>query len=219
MKRFSSHVAFNKLQPLVDNLFDGQNIGCKTILMKRVIRYIFFISSSRRRLTFCLLISVIGIVLIHFFLSKNSSFSTNYRQRIGCKCVRPNLRPKIAFNHGQHSCSEYATQRGPHQRVIAISLFGPKEKAIFQLSRSVIFLKQLIRDVNLIYRDRFLLRVYHDETIGLKEVVCPIECAYSNVDFCYMKGKSYIPPKIWRFLPAGDPLVDISKSRISFEQQ
>lgn len=187
--------------------------------MKTVIRYLFFISSPRRRLTFCLLISVIGIVLIHFFLWKNSSSSINYRQRIGCKCIRQNLRSKITLNHRQHSCSEYATQRGPHQRVISISLFGPKEKAIFQLSRSLTFLKQLIRDVNLIYPDRFLLRVYHDETIGLKEVICPIECAYSNVDFCDMKGKSYIPPKIWRFLPAGDPLVDISKCRISFQQE
>ncbi|CAF3513622.1 unnamed protein product, partial [Rotaria sp. Silwood2] len=37
---------------------------------------------------------------------------------------------------------------------------------------------------------------------------CPIECRNHNVDFCSMNSKLFIPPKIWRFIPAGDPLVD-----------
>jgi hypothetical protein len=50
-----------------------------------------------------------------------------------------------------------------------------------------------------------------DDTINMSDVICPIECQNPNVDFCSMRYKLFIPPKIWRFIPAGDPLVDISK--------
>ena len=47
-----------------------------------------------------------------------------------------------------------------------------------------------------------------------------IECAYNHVDFCNASAlgnlgsvSDYMPPKIWRFLPAGDLLVDIMGSR------
>ena len=138
----------------------------------------------------------------------------NYRQRSGCSCSRPAL-PWSPFNQSRTPltlCSQYATHRGPDQRIISISLFGPKENRMFQPNRSLIFLHQLIADVNTIYSDRFVLRVYHDDTINLADVICPVECENANVDFCDMSKKLFIPPKIWRFVPAGDPLVDISKS-------
>jgi hypothetical protein len=65
--------------------------------------------------------------------------------------------------------------------------------------------------MNIIYSDGFVLRIYHDQTINESNVICPIECEHPNIDFCDMTHKLYIPPKIWRFIPAGDPLVDISK--------
>jgi hypothetical protein len=144
----------------------------------------------------------------------------NYRQRSECSCSRPEL-PPLLYNSTLNQpespsslCSTYATRRGPHQRIIAISLFGPKENAIFQLNRSITFLYELINDMNTIYSDGFVLRIYHDNTINAPDVICPIECRNPNVDFCSMESKLFIPPKIWRFIPAGDPLVDISKCLI-----
>src|SRR5437868_5637900 len=82
---------------------------------------------------------------------------------------------------------------------------------MFQLNQSYKFLNELINDMNIIYSDGFILRIYHDDTIIISDVICSIECQNSNVDFCNMNSKLFIPPKIWRFIPAGDPLVDISK--------
>ena len=143
--------------------------------------------------------------------------NTDYRRRPECTCSRPDLPPfnsNLASNQIQSQsllCSHYASQRGLQQRIISISLFGPKENKMFQFNKSRIFLNELINDLNIIYADGFVLRVHHDETINLSDVVCPIECQNPNVDFCSMNSKLYIPPKIWRFIPAGDPLVDISK--------
>jgi hypothetical protein len=146
-----------------------------------------------------------------------TSLNVNYRQRSECTCLRPELPPLLSNStsnqiESQSSlCNHYATRRGPHQRIISISLFGPKENRMFQVNRSLTFLKELINDINTIYSDGFILRIYHDNTITVSDVICPIECQNPNVDFCSMSSKLFIPPKIWRFLPAGDPLVDISK--------
>lgn len=142
-------------------------------------------------------------------------FDVNYRQRTECTCSRPVLpvlSSRVIYNE-QHAafCSHYATRRGPHQRVISISLFGPKEVQKFEIHRSLHYLRLLIEDLNRIYSDGFLLRVYHDDSINTTNTICPIECQHWNVDFCNMNQKPFIPPKIWRFIPAGDPLVDISK--------
>ena len=65
----------------------------------------------------------------------------------------------------------------------------------------------------------WILRVYHDASIKT-DVICPIECIHDHVDFCntnalekYSNVGDYIPPKIWRFLPAGDTFVDVMGSR------
>jgi hypothetical protein len=141
-----------------------------------------------------------------------------YRRRPECSCSRSSLPPLASewtpdLNNNSRSflCSPYATRRGPNQRIIAISLFGPKENKMFQLNRSLTFLDELIADLNVHYADGFTLRIYHDDTINVTNIICPIECQHSNVDFCNVTDKLYMPPKIWRFIPAGDPLVDISK--------
>ena len=140
----------------------------------------------------------------------------DYSRRPECACSRSLLPPlDVGFKFGPYDtrtplCNAYATRRGAHQRVISISLFGPKEEKRFQFQRTIRYLHQLIRDVNLHYSDGFILRIYHDDTINVTDVICPIECQHHNVDFCNVTDKHYIPPKIWRFIPAGDPLVDIS---------
>jgi hypothetical protein len=145
------------------------------------------------------------------------SLNIDYRRRPECTCSRHDLSPLFSnltwnLNKSQSSlCNEYATRRGPHQRIISISLFGTKENKKFQFNRSLSFLNKLINDLNAVYSDGYVLRIHHDDTINVSDTICPIECQNPNVDFCNMNSKLFIPPKIWRFIPAGDSLVDISK--------
>ncbi|CAF1304333.1 unnamed protein product [Rotaria magnacalcarata] len=162
---------------------------------------------------------VVSFILFYLTLSKSlisTYFNNDYRRRPQCACSRPDL-PQLAVNSipsmiksQYYLCNQYANQRGPHQRIISISLFGPKENKLFQYNKSFILLNQLINDINIIYPNNFTLRIHHDDAISLSDMICPIECRYSNVDFCNMNSKLFIPPKIWRFIPAGDPFVDIS---------
>jgi len=181
-------------------------------------------SMTKGRIIDLIFIGLLGSFIV-FIVSDYTSITfslslllhADYRRRPECECLRPALYQSISSStleqNGNRSslCSRYATQRGPNQRIISISLFGPKETKRFVLNRTLYFLDLLIKDVNMIYSDGFVLRIYHDKTINASSVICPIECKHSNVDFCDMTHKLYIPPKIWRFIPAGDPLVDISK--------
>jgi hypothetical protein len=155
---------------------------------------------------------LLSTVLVYLAFPLIPTPINSYRQRSGCSCSRHELPLRNLTTRPLSLCSIYATHRGPHQRIIAISLFGPKENKMFQFNRSLTFLHELIQDMNRIYPDNFTLRVYHDDTIHLSDVICPIECKHPNVDFCSVHNKLFIPPKIWRFIPAGDPLVDISES-------
>ncbi|CAF0898841.1 unnamed protein product [Adineta steineri] len=166
--------------------------------------------------------SIIYILFRYNYQQTTSIYTTinaDYRRRPECSCIRPELLPllsNLTTNSAETSslhCSQYANRRGPNQRIISVSLFGPKENKMFQFNRSLNFLNELINDMNKVYSDGFTLRVYHDNTINTTDIVCPIECQNPNVDFCNMNSKLFIPPKIWRFIPAGDPLVDIMMSR------
>ncbi|UJR22371.1 hypothetical protein I4U23_025433 [Adineta vaga] len=143
-------------------------------------------------------------------------------RRQSCSCKRPlpqqhsNL---LIIDETKSSlCSQYSTLRGRHQRIISISMFGFAQNSVFNLNSSMTYLYELISDMKNIYPN-WILRIYHDSTIH-NDLICSIECAYNNVDFCNASSlgnlgsvSSYIPPKIWRFLPAGDELVDVMASR------
>ncbi len=193
--------------------------------MRILTKFIPTKSIKKRRIISLIFIGLLGLFII-FIVSNYTSvassisilFHADYRRRPGCACLRPRLFSSISSSIlGQNEenrsslCSRYATQRGAGQRIISISLFGPKEAQRFVLNRTLYYLDLLIKDMNIIYSDGFVLRIYHDKTINESNVICPIECEHPNIDFCDMTHKLYIPPKIWRFIPAGDPLVDISK--------
>jgi hypothetical protein len=196
-------------------------------MMKILTKFLKPLPTTNRRFIYFIYAGFLGSLAI--FIISNFTFliptifpflDDNYRQRPECTCLRPRLPPLSSplplEQNGSRAylCSEYATRRGPHQRIISISLFGPKENKMFQFNRSLTFLDALLVDLNKVYSDGFTLRIHHDDTINVTDIICPIECKNPNVDFCDMMRKLYIPPKIWRFIPAGDPLVDISKLRI-----
>jgi hypothetical protein len=145
-----------------------------------------------------------------------------FYRRQTCSCTRPILQQKsnllIIDETSPSLCSQYSTFRGFHQRIIAISMYGPKENAMFSFNASLNFLHELIADMTKTYPG-WILRIYHDASIK-EDIICSIECTHHHVDFCNASAlgnlgrvSDYIPPKIWRFLPAGDILVDIMASR------
>ncbi|CAF3402921.1 unnamed protein product [Rotaria socialis] len=187
----------------------------------------------------CILLIILGVIRWFFdgstiFIKSpaqphatSSSIGSNKKQiifyrRQGCSCARPIFEYAsnvlVVDETSSSLCSQYATFRGFHQRIIAISMYGPKENTLFSFKTSLNFLYELIDDMTNIYPG-WILRIYHDSSIK-EDIICPIECAHNHVDFCNASAmgnlrnvNSYMPPKIWRFLPVGDPLVDVMGSR------
>lgn len=113
-------------------------------------------------------------------------------------------------------CSARSTKRGINQKTIAISLFGPTENPkLFSLNSSLILLKELIDEMEQVYPKDWILRVYYDEKILSRKIISDFEFQSNSIDFCDVNklNLSFIPPKIWRFLPALDETVAIMASR------
>lgn len=183
-----------------------------TLILLSVARWFYDRSATTKRNS-----SNLSTVLI-----TNSKNEILLYRRHSCSCTRPMIGYKsnllIIDETSTSLCSQYSTLRGFHQRVIAISMYGPQENKMFTSNASLDFLYALIDDMAKMYPG-WILRVYHDASIK-EDIICPIECSYNYVDFCNSSAlgnlgnvATYIPPKIWRFLPAGDPLVDIVGSR------
>ncbi len=86
---------------------------------------------------------------------------------------------------------------------------------MFPLNSSFKFLQEMINEMQEVYADNWILRVYHDEKILNKTIISHFEHRYSFIDFCNVTdiGLNFIPQKIWRFLPSVDDTVDIMASR------
>ena len=111
-------------------------------------------------------------------------------------------------------CSHRSTLRGKGQRVIGISVFGPKQNGLFQWNRTLTFMNELIEDTRTIYSG-WILRIYHSAVIP-RNLVDELQCQYDHVDFCDMTHTNFTPAKIWRFLPAIDMFVESSKCLLIF---
>jgi len=108
-------------------------------------------------------------------------------------------------------CSLRASKRGKKQRVWGISFFGPTQNKLFQLNSSLSFLYELINEASAVF-PAWTIRVYHDSILP-SELIEKIENQHANIDFCNMTAHPRLPPKTWRFLPAGDLTVDAMGSR------
>jgi len=204
--------------------------------MKRILLSLY--KHSTRLIAVFIVLIIFGIIRWFFdgssIYNRTNLFSSTYLlsntikepilfyRRQKCSCRRPIFEHKsnllIIDEASTSLCSHYSTLRGFHQRIIAISMYGPKENIIFGLNESLNFLHELIIDMKKMYPG-WILRIYHDGSIE-ENTVCLIECTHNHVDFCNASAlgslgsvSDYIPPKIWRFLPAGDLLVDIMASR------
>ena len=86
---------------------------------------------------------------------------------------------------------------------------------MFASNRSFVFLDQLVEDIQKLFADQWILRVYHDQRALDPAFIDTFQTRYPFVDFCNVTrlNLSFIPPKIWRFLPAGDATVSVMASR------
>ncbi|UJR33562.1 hypothetical protein I4U23_021001 [Adineta vaga] len=121
-------------------------------------------------------------------------------------------------------CSIRSDKRGPHQKVITLSVYGTASKytdnPMFTWNTSIIpFLEPLVKEVNELLPE-WIIRIYTDFT-GSTKAQRDYILSFDNVDVCNvtnlpMFGKSilkYLPGKMWRFLPVFDPFVDYCLSR------
>ena len=86
---------------------------------------------------------------------------------------------------------------------------------MFAANRSLVFLHELVEDIQKFFADQWILRIYHDQRAVDTALVDTFQTRYSFVDFCNVTrlNVSFIPPKIWRFLPACDRTVSVMASR------
>ena len=121
-------------------------------------------------------------------------------------------------------CSPLADRRGPHQKVIAISIFGKESKVVdnpmYSWETSVLkFLQPLAEEIRILL-PQWILRVYVDFT-GSQQFQRDFFQKFSNIDICDMEKipmfgssvPSFLPGRMWRFLPIFDPYVDYLLSR------
>ncbi|CAF3562949.1 unnamed protein product [Rotaria sordida] len=121
-------------------------------------------------------------------------------------------------------CSIQSDHRGPNQKVISISIYGSTsnytDNAMFAWETSIFpFLIPLANEVKLLLPS-WIIRLYIDFT-GSTKSQQNFLYNFSNIDICDIHNipmfgsslVSYLPGKMWRFLPIFDPFVDYFLSR------
>jgi hypothetical protein len=121
-------------------------------------------------------------------------------------------------------CSIKSDLRGPHQKIVALSIYGTASKfsnnAMYSWDTHILqFLEPLANEVKLLLPS-WVIRVYVDFT-GTTKSQRDFLYNFSNVDVCDiinlpLFGSSiftYLPGRLWRFLPIFDPYVDYVLSR------
>ena len=121
-------------------------------------------------------------------------------------------------------CSQTSDRRGPHQKVIAISIYAKGSKVVdnpmYSWENSVfIFLEPLIEEIKLLL-PQWILRIYIDFTGSTKSQQEYFK-NFSNVDICDINHipmfdsslTSLLSGRMWRFIPIFDPYVDYLLSR------
>ncbi|CAF4747963.1 unnamed protein product [Rotaria sp. Silwood1] len=178
---------------------------------------------------FIVVFLVVSIAFLFFFIQKEKqhvkkadiNFLDGRSRRI------QKLFNKIYGNISQWNltlCSHASHHRGPHQKVIAISVYGKESKftnnQMYSWETSIIpFFELLVNEINTLL-PQWILRLYIDFS-GSKKSQQEYFYNFSNVDVCDMSnipmfGSSlhkFLPGKMWRFLPIFDPYVDYLLSR------
>jgi len=130
-----------------------------------------------------------------------------------CQCRH--VVPKGVQHHlleKRSTCSQHATDRGPEQKVISYSFYGPLTSAYF----NGIF--ENLAGVRMYYPD-YVMRLYLDRSKAMSDNIenyqklCQLFCRETNFDLCDVNEIEQYPElskkfgMVWRFAPMADPLV------------
>jgi hypothetical protein len=125
----------------------------------------------------------------------------------------------ILYNSNISLCSKQADRRGNKQRIISLALFGPKENPIFIDEKFSQLINPFINEAQLLFPS-WTIRLYADKLTIKRLNLKNLSRSASNIDICNVNQLpiignvgEYLSGKLWRFLPALDPMVDIISSR------
>ncbi|CAF0727155.1 unnamed protein product [Adineta ricciae] len=158
-------------------------------------------------------------------LSKDTGNTKRADNRV---CNDSSCRPIYSYDDflqwNRSLCSDRSDQRGPHQKVIVLSIYGSTSKytdnPMFTWNASIIpFLEPLVNEVKQLL-PTWIIRIYTD-FVGSTQAQRDHLLSFDNIDVCDVnnlpmfgtKVLTYLPGKMWRFLPVFDPLVDFCLSR------
>ncbi|XP_047493441.1 uncharacterized protein LOC125042024 [Penaeus chinensis] len=122
---------------------------------------------------------------------------------------------------GESTCSNFSTQRGKNQRVLAYSYYTANGSSDY--FRYLSQLHGTAKDVERLYPG-WVMRIYHNITstdvFGHSEL-CRLYCENDHVDLCHIHdlprlgnlNKRGVVGRMWRFAVMGDPTVEIFLSR------
>jgi hypothetical protein len=126
---------------------------------------------------------------------------------------------EIIYNSNRTLCSEAADRRGNKQRIIALTIFGPKENPIFIDDNFSQLITPLLNEARLLF-PTWTIRLYADASTIHRLNLNNLTRLSTNIDVCNvnqipMLGNigEFLSGKLWRFLPALDPTVDFISSR------
>ena len=123
-----------------------------------------------------------------------------------CRCLKLLVVKKTEFNGENRFCSEFASFRGPGQKVLSFSLYGDADRYWDGIRRN-------IRDAAEFYPDH-IVRIYVDsDEISDLPALCRISCAERRLDICdadkiFINADEKLSsrfPMTWRFAAMSDP--------------
>ena len=178
-------------------------------------------------LTFLIVLNLISLIAL-LILSIKTKDSINFSFfELKSKC---NCRTEKVFiyeyneDYENTNCDLFnVIRRGYGQKIVSYSLYGTNQLYYKELK----YLSELVAK----YYPTWTIRIYYDHTIN-SSVICEYECLkdektddyVDNIDFCNINkipfgnlkrtwDAKFMHSMKWRFLPIGDPFVDMFMSR------
>ncbi|CAF4039394.1 unnamed protein product [Rotaria sordida] len=123
------------------------------------------------------------------------------------------------YKSSQTLCSKRSVKHGYNQRVISISAYQSNKDNIYLVDKILLYTLEFIVEAKHYYPDWRVGVYYHNLNITNDQII-NIEKRFDNVDFCYVYDIKilsniieYMSGRFHRFIPLGDPYVDIYMSR------
>ena len=196
---------------------------CNSMLKVNILLFIF----ATLLIIYCFLHKSIAPSFDHFILknlNNNDDQDLKFiKLQSECSC-RKDVFFVADIQKKVFTCDLYnVLRRGYGQKVVSYSLYGSNPIYYTEI-------KKISQQVAKYFPD-WIIRIHYDDTLN-KSIICEYECLkddvtgkyVDNIDFCNINqipfgnplktwNAQYMHSMKWRFLPIGDPFVDIFMSR------